>query len=71
MRLYLMIYNGIIIYVQLNQEGENLMVAIRESAMKQLEMVPEEKLQRVIDYMRFVCELPPPYEITTKTEFYM
>ena len=46
------------------------MMAIRENAMRQLEIVPDEKLQWVIDYMRLVCESSPPYEVTTKEVFY-
>ncbi|MCL1843027.1 MAG: hypothetical protein FWF79_04380 [Defluviitaleaceae bacterium] len=46
------------------------MTATRERVLQQLEYVPEDKLQSLFDYMRFVCEPSPPYEITTKEEFY-
>jgi len=46
------------------------MVAIRESAMRQLERLPEDKLQGVIDYMRFMCEPSPPYDVATEEEFH-
>jgi len=46
------------------------MIVTREIAMRQLERVPENKLQGLFDYMRFVCEPSPPYEVTTKEEFY-
>ncbi|MCL2404282.1 MAG: hypothetical protein FWC92_01915 [Defluviitaleaceae bacterium] len=46
------------------------MVAIRKDAIRQLEQVPEDKLQGVIEYMRLVCEPSPPYDVTTKEEFY-
>lgn len=46
------------------------MIAMRESAMRQLERLPEDKLQGVIDYMRLICEPSPPYDVATKEEFY-
>jgi predicted transcriptional regulator len=46
------------------------MIAMRELAMQELARVPEDRLQGVIESIRLACEPSPPYEVTTKEEFY-
>ena len=46
------------------------MVAMREVAIRELERVPDDRLQGVIESIRLACEPSPPYEVKTKEEFY-
>ncbi|MCL2665400.1 MAG: hypothetical protein FWE82_07295 [Defluviitaleaceae bacterium] len=45
------------------------MLAIKEKAISYINEMPDERLASALDYLRFLCERKPPFEITAKDEF--
>jgi predicted transcriptional regulator len=46
------------------------MLAIKERAINYINEMPDERLASALDYLRFLCEREPTFEITTKDKFY-
>ncbi|MCL2603445.1 MAG: hypothetical protein FWD90_03090 [Defluviitaleaceae bacterium] len=46
------------------------MLAIKEKAIGYINEMPDERLASALDYLRFLCERKPPFEIIAKDEFY-
>jgi len=51
-------------------KGATVMQAVKERAINYINEMPEEQVFSALDYLRFLSERRPSYEITTKEEFY-